>query len=144
MGKIAAGVIAVIALAIGAMLLLRGGGEAGRIEATLRQAVDDARAGDADKCIGTIASDYAYDGQTYEQVCAMVRHYVGPDKWKGIDLTSIEVGVEGDAATARMRFMLEAGDLREFMGQRFPLKLNLLLKRTPDGWKITGHRVEQR
>jgi len=143
--KLAVGVVGVVVLAIAAVLLLRSGGERAKIEAMLTQAVADANAGDAEKCVGYVSTEYRDpDGTDYARVCGQVRHYVGPGKWKSVSLQRMEVEVTDDTASVDLRLMLEGGDLREVMQQRFPLRLHLSLKKTDAGWRITGHEVLQR
>ncbi len=144
LGKIAVAALAVIALAILAMVFLRGGGEEAKVDALLRQALEAGKSGDTEKCISYIASDYSFDGVNYEQIGVHVRRYIGPGKWTQIELRSLEVGVDGETATATMKLFAKSGEIREFMGQGLPLKLNLHLKKAGPDWKITGHRVEQR
>jgi hypothetical protein len=143
--KLAIGAVGVVALGIVAILFLRSGGERAKIEAMLTQAVADANAGEAEKCIAYISTDYRDpDGTDYARVCGQVRYYVGPGKWKSVSLQRMEVEVTEDTAAVDLRLLLEGGDLREFMQQRFPLRLHLSLKKTDAGWKITGHEVLQR
>ncbi len=145
LAKLAIGVVGVIALAIVAVLLLRSGGERAKIEAMLTQAVADASAGQAEKCIGYVSPDYRDpDGTDYARICGQVRYYVGPGKWKKVVLQRMEVEVTDDTAAVDLRLLLEGGELREFMQQAFPLRLHLSLKKTDSGWKITGHEVLQR
>jgi hypothetical protein len=135
--KIAVGAGVVIAAAIAAVLLLRGRGEEAKVEALLRQAFEDGRVGDAGKCIGYLAEDYDSDGMNYEQVCALVRRYVGPGKWESVELRDLEAGVDGETAVATMNLWLQYSGM-----PKMPVKLTLQLKKTAAGWKISGHRVE--
>jgi hypothetical protein len=140
--KLGAGAVAVIALGVLAFLFLRGG-DKGRIEDLIRQAVADGAAGDAEKCIATIDPAYSFDGLDHAEVCGLVRRYVKPGAWKKAEVRSMDVGVDGETASATVRLWLEGSAVREALGG-VPLTLELNLRRIDGAWKISGHRVKER
>ncbi|MBI2931862.1 MAG: hypothetical protein HYY16_09440 [Planctomycetes bacterium] len=141
LGKIAVGAVAVVTTAT-VVILMCGSGEKAEVEALLRQAVKDGAAGDAEKCISYVASDYSYGGQTYADVCALIRRTVGPDRRRSVEVRSLEVGVEGEVATAVLEFGVESEEA--VIGRPIPVRLNLHLKKSRDGWKVTGYEVRER
>ncbi len=141
--KLGAGGALVIALGIAVFLLLRGGGEKAKVEDLLRQAVADGAAGNADKCIAIIDPAYSGDGVSYGDVCNQVRQYIKPDAWKKAEIRSMDVGVDGDTASATLKLWLEGGGVREALGG-VPMTLELNLRKTDGGWKVTRHLVRDR
>ncbi len=141
--KLAVGGFGVIALGIGAFLLLRGGGERVKIEEMLRQAVADGEAGATEKCIGIIDPAYNADGASYNDVCNLIRTYIKPGAWKKASIQSMDTGVDGETASVTLKLWLEGGSIREAVGGG-PLTLDLNLRKTAAGWKIARHRVRER
>ena len=147
LAKLAGGGIAVIALGIAAFLLLRGGGEKAKIEEMLRQAVEDGEAGQTEKCMATIDPVYSADGVSYAQVCDLIRTYIKPGMWKKAQIKSMDVGVDGETASATLHLWLEGGAGARLVAGASgggPLTLDLNLRKTDGGWKITRHRVRDR
>lgn len=141
--KLAAAMGLVVALAIAALFVFRSA-EEDAVEALLRDVVAYAQRGDAEACIATVAPDYAFNGETYEGVCALARTYVTPGRWKAIEIDKVGAVVEGDAAKATLDLWITPRD-SEPPFRTFLLRIHFHLKKAErDAWKICGYRLEER
>ena len=137
--KVGIAVAVIFAIAMGVIVFSRSG-EEGAVKAVIALGAERARADDAEGCIALIDKAYSHNGQSYDAACSAVRMYVRAGKWQKIGVDSIDVGVEGSAASATVKFTLVPVE----MPYPMPLKMTMQFKKTTEGWRVSGYDVEPR
>lgn len=134
---LAAAVVLVVAC-VALFLLPRG--ESAEVERQLREAVEAARKGDTERVVGFLSKSYGEDPSEYETACATVRRYVGPGKYRDLEIADVEISVIGETATARFRVRVVEP---KGMGlPHFDRKMQLGLRKEGDRWKVVSARSD--
>lgn len=137
--KVGLGMGAALALAALAIFLLPGG-ESSKVERRLREAIEAAKRGDAEAVIGFISKSYGDGPADYEEVCASIRRYVGPGKYRDLEVSNPEIRVVGESATVRfkVRVVQPSG-----MGMPyFDRRVDLELRKEGETWKVITARSD--
>jgi hypothetical protein len=128
--KVTLGVVALIAVALGAIFLFSSSEEKA-IQELLEQGLKAAEAGDEEGVIALISPDYRNGDQTREQIIRRIRQAVSqritPAKMEGA-----AIQVSGDDADASVRVVVGALQFR----REFALRLHL--KKEGGAWKVTS------
>jgi hypothetical protein len=132
--KVTLAMAAVLLVGIGAVLLMSNP-ETTRIEEMLHQGAVWARAGNAEGCLGLLTSE---ESAEREEMAAQIRRHVRPDRHKDIEMRSVDVKVEGQEARAVVFLRAGANDA---LYPNADLRLEILLRREGDEWRITGYRL---
>jgi len=128
--KVTLGVVALIAIALGAVFLFSSSEEKA-IEKLLEQGLKAAEAGDEEGVIALISPNYKNGDQTREAIVRRIRGAVS-QRIAPAKLAGAAIEVDGDDADASVRVIV--GALR--YQKEFALRLHL--KKESGGWKVTS------
>jgi hypothetical protein len=129
----------VLGLAV-VILLLLPGGEEREVEKTIEDAAAAARQGDAGKVISYLSLDFRSETDSYEDACATIRRFVGPGKYRDLELHDVSAKVFGDSASAtfRVRVVQPTGLPISF----YDRKIEINLRREGGGWRVVSARAD--
>jgi hypothetical protein len=128
--KVTLAVLALIALAFGAMLLFSSSEEK-VIQSRLEEGLKAAEAGDAEGVIALLSPSYQNGGQTREVISKRIRQAVA-QRITPAKLEGAAVQVSGDDADANVRVVIGALQYRREFG------LHLKLKKENGVWMVTS------
>ena len=135
--KVGLGMAVVLALAFLIIFLLPRG-ESAIVERQLQEAMEAARRGETERVIGFISKSYGDRPEEYGEVCATIRRYVGPGKYRDLEVSGLEIRVIGESATARFRVRV--------MGPTgmpdFSRRIDLDLRKEGESWKVISARSD--
>ncbi len=137
--KVGLAVAAVLAAAF-LLLILLPGGDKQEIKKLIEGAVEAARKGDPEAAIRSISKSYRTESEGYDDVCLTIRRFVGPGKYRDLELRNLEVQVVGDSAVAR--FTIRVVQPTGMPVPHFDRALILDLRKEGGAWKVTAGRSE--
>lgn len=133
--KVILGSVAVLLLAAGVVILFRSR-ESGRVKALIQEAAAWAAQGDAERVAALVDEEFDSDMGGADFAQAEIRRRIRPGVYEILELTSLEVGVEGDEALAKMVVKVQ---LKE-MPLAYPESLHVSLRRREGGWRVVSVR----
>ena len=126
------GSVAVLVVAAAVVLLFRSR-EAARVEALIREAAGWAAQGKAEQVAALV--DDEFDGDA-ELARAEIRRRARPGAFEKLEITDLEVGVDGDES--RVRVVLRV--LTSEFPYPHPVELHLTLRKREAGWRVVSVR----
>lgn len=109
--------------------------EGTKIEEMMRQGVVWVRAGNAEGCISLLTAEST---PMREEMIRLLRQHVRPSRHKDLEIRSVDVKVQD--AEAKAVVFLRSGE-EDALYPNVDLRLEILLRREGDFWKVTGFRL---
>ncbi len=121
--------VGVLLLAAAVVILFRSR-EGARVEALLREAAAWAERGETKRLEALIDEDFEGGADLAR---SQIRGHILPGGFEKIEITRLDVGVNGDESRVRIDVRILSRDL----GMPYPESLLLTLRRREGGWKIS-------